>query len=681
MTKKRDIILTSALPYANGHIHIGHLVEYLLGDFWSRFQKMRGHNCLYICADDTHGTPIMISAKEKGITPKELIAGFQKDHERDFAAFDIEFDNYSSTDTEKNRQLATEFFEKIKAHNMIEERTLEQAYCEHDKMFLPDRFVKGTCPKCGAKDQYGDSCDHCSATYATTELVDGSCTICGNSPVSRQTNHLFFTLNKHKDFLEKWVPNHTSKEVSNKLAEWLSEDLQDWCISRDEPYFGFEIKGYPGKYFYVWLDAPIGYISSTALWCEKNGKKLLDVWNENTEIYHNIGKDIIYFHGLFWPAMLKTAGYATPKSLFVHGMLTVNGVKMSKSKGTFINASTYLKHLSKDYLRYYFAAKISNNISDFDLNFEDFAGRVNSDLIGKITNVASRGATMLHKLDGTLGKIDSDARHLIEKAEQLGEVIAEHYENRNFSKAVTQIRVIADDANKYFDEHEPWKLIKKDPEKTKMVLTTILNLFRKMAIYLKPILPSYAQKVEKLFKEPAYTWDDAAKFLENREIEPFKHLMKRLDPKNIEAIVDETKKAAKKSDKEKSKNKKKQKGEKEAAKAKKSDQGKQIEFSDFMKVDLRIAKILEAEAIEGADKLLRVTVDLGANKRQIIAGIKTAYNPEDLIGRLTVVVANLKPKKMRFGESNGMILAAGEGGKELFLLSPDAGAKPGDRVS
>lgn len=671
--QKRRIIITAALPYANGDIHLGHLLEHSIVDFWTRFQKMRGHECAFICADDTHGSPIMIAARNQNITPEELITRSHKDHERDFAGFEIQFDNYSSTNTAANKALTEEVYRKMEENGHIEIKQIEQAYCETDKMFLPDRFVRGSCPKCKTEDQYGDSCDECNATYSPLDLIDAKCTLCGNKPLSRKTEHLFFKLNNFKEYLESWVPKHCSKEVYNKLKEWFKEDLQDWCISRDAPYFGFEAPGHPGKYLYVWVDAPIGYISSTQEWCVSGGHKLEDYWrSKDTEIYHCIGKDIIYFHILFWPAMLKNAGYTTPNSVFVHGMLTVNGMKMSKSRGTFINASTYLKHLSPLYLRYYFASKIHSSIEDLDLSLNDFVARVNSDLIGKITNVASRGVTMLHKLDGVIGTLKGEGRQLVEAARNKGEIIASHYENRDFSKAIIEIRSIADDANKYFDNYEPWKLIKVDREKTKEVLTTIINLFRVMAVYLKPIIPSYVAECEKLFNEKPYTWDSAMVALENCKINKYSHLIKRLDSKKLDKIVEESK----------PKDEVRNTNTKEAANAP-SEIAPLIEFDDFMKVDLRVAKIVEARHVEKAAKLLQLTLDLGGGiTKNVFAGIKSAYKPEELEGRLTVMVANLQPRKMKFGVSEGMVVcASGATNKDLFLLTPDSGAKPGDRIS
>ncbi|HMN67972.1 MAG TPA: methionine--tRNA ligase [Bdellovibrionales bacterium] len=667
--QKRRIVATGALPYANGPIHIGHLVEYLQVDFWTRFQKMRGHECLYICADDTHGTPIMVKARELGVTPEAYIAQSQADHVKDFSDFGIEFDHFGSTNDPENKELAEQFYAKMKDAGHTEIRDIEQLYCDHDKMFLPDRFVKGTCPVCAAKDQYGDSCDVCGSTYAPIEMKDARCTLCGTKPVERKSSHVFFKLDHFRDFLKAWVPEHTSPEVANKLAEWTAGELRDWDISRDKPYFGFEIPGLKDKYFYVWVDAPIGYVSSTWNWCKKNGKHLKDYWQDpGTENYHFIGKDIVYFHCLFWPAMLKTAGYNLPREVFVHGMLTVNGEKMSKSKGTSVTARKYLQHLDPMYLRYYYACKINGNLHDVDLNLEDFASRVNSDLIGKITNLGSRGGQMLAKrLEGEMGKLSGEALKLVELAQSKSEEIARHYENRDFGKALTEIRALADEANRYFDERAPWKLINTDAEATREVLTSILNVFRMLTIYLAPVLPKYADRVAKLMNEKPYKWDDVSRVLTNHKIGEYEHLAVRIEMPKIQQMIQESKVTDVKPE--------------EAAPAKKSDAGGMIEIDDFMKVDLRIAKILSAEAVEGADKLLRLKVSLGElGERQIIAGIKAAYDPAALVGRLTVVVANLKPRQMKFGMSEGMVLAAGPGGKDLFILSPDAGAQPGQKV-
>jgi len=537
----RTIIATSALPYANGSIHLGHLVEYLQTDFWVRFQKMRGHQCLYICADDTHGTPIMIRARQEGITPEALIQKSQEEHLQDFTDFQIRFDEYSSTHTEDNKLMAERIFKAMEANKHTAVKTIAQNYCNHDKMFLPDRFVVGTCPACKAPDQYGDSCDKCGATYVPTDLIEPQCSICKNSPVLKDSEHIFFQLGDFQDFLKNWVPLHTQKEVNNKLKEWYEGELRDWDISRDAPYFGFEIPGHPGKYFYVWVDAPIGYLSTTKIWCDKKGIGFDDFWNgDQTEIYHFIGKDIVYFHALFWPAMLHNAKLKTPEQVFVHGFLTVNGEKMSKSKGTFISARTYLNHLDPTFIRYYYACKLGG-IEDIDLNLEDFSQRVNSDLIGKITNLGSRGAQMLNKkLDGVTSSLSEEGRKLVEDARGKSETIAELYESLNFSKAMTEIRDIADSANKYFDEKAPWKMIKEDPVATKKVLTDILHIFRILAIYLKPILPEYAAKVEKLFAQESFAWSALKDSVENHKIGAYEHIATRVDPKKVELLVEES---------------------------------------------------------------------------------------------------------------------------------------------
>ncbi|MBI2603744.1 MAG: methionine--tRNA ligase [Deltaproteobacteria bacterium] len=538
-------LVTSALPYANGDIHLGHLVEHLATDFWARFQKMRGHQCLTICADDTHGAPIMVAARKKGIAPEELIARTLQQHTKDFVDFQIHYDHYSTTHSETNRALCSHFYKKLKEGGHIFKRAVDQHYCETDKIFLPDRFVKGTCPRCGVENQYGDSCEACSAVYHSTELREPRCSICDSTPVVRASEQFFVKLEDFRPFLSEWVPQHTSAAVANKLQEWLSEELKDWCFTRDAPYFGFELPDAKGKYYYVWFDAPIGYVSSTKEWCEQRGLNFKDFWqNPEIEIHHNIGKDIVYFHTLFWPAMLKSAGFSTPTSIWVHGMLTVNGEKLSKSKGTFINARTYLNHLAPEYLRYYLACKLNQGVGDIDFNFEDFVGRVNSDLIGKITNIASRSAQMLHKqLEGRLAHLPArgEGAELIKKAHHESEGIAQLYEERNFAKALLSIRSLADLANKYFDDHKPWILVKEDKEKTREILTVALNLFRIVAVYLAPILPRYAEKVAQLFKEEPYTWESSQHAVENGELNPFSHLLSRLDPKAVEAIVEETK--------------------------------------------------------------------------------------------------------------------------------------------
>lgn len=679
LNNPRKILATGALPYANGSVHIGHMVEYTQADIWTRFQKMRGHDCIYICADDTHGTPIMIKARELGIRPEDFVAQSQKEHMQDFADFEIEFDHYSSTNSEENKILCEEIFLSLKKNGLISVRTIDQLFSEQDKMFLPDRFIKGTCPKCGEPDQYGDACDKCGATYSPTDMKDPRSAVTGAPLVLKPSEHIFFTLNKMREFLLNWIPKHTDSEVSNKQMEWFKEELRDWDISRDAPYFGFEIPGHPNKYFYVWVDAPIGYISSSWQWMKKHGRKLEDYWKStDAEIYHFIGKDITYFHTLFWPAMLEGAGFRTPTRVCVHGHLTVNGEKMSKSKGTSITARTYLNHMSPSYLRYYYACKLGHTPDDLDLSMDDFVSRVNSDLIGKITNLGSRGAQMLtKKMDGMMSKaLSPDGQKLVALAQSKSEVIAAHYEARDFAKAINEIRALADECNRYFDEKAPWKSLEADLEGTREVLTTTLNIFRILAIYLKPVLPSYVAKVEKLYGDKPYAWADAMTAKLGTKVNDYEHLATRIDPENIKKMIEASKviEAAK------------VKTAPAKPEAKKMDTPAAatpgtISFDDFAKVDLRIVKIIEAEEIKEADKLLRLKVDLGEGQtKQIIAGIKSAYKAEDLVGRLTVIVANLEPRKMKFGMSEGMVLAAGAGGSDLFIMSPDTGAKPGQKV-
>ncbi len=539
MSSKAPIIVTSALPYANNSLHLGHMVEYLQTDFWVRFQKAKGEDCIYICGDDTHGTPIMISAREKNITPEKLIADCKEEHLKDFKDFGVEFDHYSSTNSEKNKELVSKVYEALRDQGHTVQKSIKQLYCEHDKMFLPDRFVKGTCPSCKSEDQYGDSCDKCGATYSTNEVIAPKCSICSNEPVLKDSEHVFVKLSNFQSFLQKWVPEHTSKEVSNKLKEWIDGDLRDWDISRDEPYFGFKIPGYDDKYFYVWVDAPVGYIAGTFEWCEKNDQNFDHYWkNPDAKIYHFIGKDIIYFHSLFWPAMLSVTDFTLPSGVFVHGFLKVNGEKMSKSKGTFIKARTYLDKIDPLYLRYYFACKLNSGLDDIDLNLEDFVQRVNSDLIGKITNLGSRGGAMLgKKLDGKMGSLDEDAQKTLKFSKDKKEVILTHYENRDFAKAMEEIRSIADEANRYFDEKAPWKTIKEDPESARVVLTCILNVFRDLAIYLTPVIPEYSKKVATLFNEKGYNFGDLTRILENHEINKYEHLATRLDLDSVKSIL------------------------------------------------------------------------------------------------------------------------------------------------
>ncbi len=535
----RRIIVTSALPYANGDIHIGHLVEYLQTDFWVRFQKLRGHDCIYLCADDTHGTPIMIRARREQIAPETLIERSHARHVRDFTDFEIEFDNFHTTHSPENRALCEQIFKAMDAAGHVVCRDVPQLYCEHDGMFLPDRFVRGRCPICDAPDQYGDSCDLCGATYAPSDLADARCSLCGNPPVRRASEHLFVELEHFREWLRGWLPAHTARDVANKLLEWFDEPLRAWDISRDAPYFGFEIPGHPGKFFYVWLDAPVGYLASLQHWCERHGHSFEAYWNNpRAERYHFIGKDIVCFHCLFWPAMLRSAGFLQPDRVFVHGFLTVNGEKMSKSKGTFINARTYLDSLHPMYLRFYYACKLNATTDDVDLNLEEFAQRVNSELVGKITNLASRGAQMLHKrLDGLLGEPDADGEALLAEARARAETIAANYEGREFSRALVEIRDLADRANRHFDEAAPWLTVRTDPERARTTLTATLNCFRLLAIYLKPVLPSYVAGVEALFQEPPFTWESLTETRTHTTLAPYRYLAQRVEPAQIQQVV------------------------------------------------------------------------------------------------------------------------------------------------
>ena len=681
-TKKRRIVVTSALPYANGDIHLGHLVEYLQTDFWVRFQKMRGHECVYVCADDTHGTPVMVRSRAEGITPEELIARSYAQHTQDFSDFEIRFDSYYSTNSPENRAFSNAIYREMQKSGAIVARKLPQLYCEHDAMFLPDRFVKGLCPKCGAAGQYGDACDLCGQTYAAEELKEAACVICGRAPVMRDSEHLFFELEPYRDFLKAWIPKHTAPDVANKLLEWFDEPLRGWCISRDAPYFGFEIPGHPGKFFYVWVDAPIGYMASLQKWCNDHGEAFDDWWqNPKAELYHFIGKDIVRFHCLFWPTMLHVAEVKTPNQVFVHGFLTVNGEKMSKSKGTFVKARTYLDHLNPQDLRFYYACKLNGTTDDLDLNLGDFVNRVNSDLVGKITNLASRGAQMLHKsLGGATGTMDEEGRLLWERAVSCSEAVAAHYEARDFSKAMVVVRELADAANQYFDGRAPWALVKTDPEAARKVMTSILNLFRVLAIYLQPVLPAYAAKVARLFNEAPYAWTDVRKAIERAPISAYEYLATRVEQAAVDKVVEASRAVAAPAAAPAPKSAPAPAAA-PAAQAAAEPAKELIDYDTFAKVDLRVAKVLSAELVEGADKLLKLQLDLGeAKPRQVFAGIRKAYDPAQLVGRQVVMVANLAARKMRFGMSEGMILAAGNPDGALFVVSPDAGALPGAAV-
>jgi len=694
MREKRKIVVTSALPYANGDIHIGHLVEYLQTDFWVRFQKMRGHDCVYVCADDTHGTPVMIRARKEGITPEALIERSHASHLKDFTDFQVAFDNYYSTNAPENRELSNRIFLAAEKLGYISGKTSPQLYCEKCKMFLPDRFVKGTCPKCGAAGQYGDSCDKCGSTYAAEELGSPVCTTCGATPVAKDSEHIYFELEPQHEYLEKWIPGHTTSDISNKLLEWFREPLRGWCISRDAPYFGFEIPGHPGKFFYVWVDAPIGYIASLRNWCEKNGHNLEDYWpsgegamdRKDVELYHFIGKDIIRFHCLFWPGMLHAAGFRGPDKVFVHGFLTVNGEKMSKSKGTFVTARTYLDNLPPEALRYYYAAKLGGTADDMDLNLEDFVQRVNSDLVGKITNIASRSAQMLHKkLGGTLGALDQEGAELVAKCREAGETIAAFYEDRRFSQALVEITRLADAVNAYFDKKEPWKTVKTDLEATRVTLTAAMNAFRILAIYLKPVLPVYADKAMALFGEKEWTWDSTGAAVENVALGPYEYLASRIDAKQVEAMITAaTEKPADSGEVAHESRASKNKGNGERVTGNGCVPLKnEIAFPDFEKLDLRIGVVESCEIVPKSSKLLKFVLDAGAlGKRTIFSGIRGAYpDPSVLVGREVVFVANLAPRKMSVGVSEGMILFAGEPGVCGGALSPSSSAGGGTTVT
>jgi len=673
-TATRKILVTNALPYANGPIHIGHMLGYIQADIWVRFQKLRGHECHYVCADDAHGTPIMLKAQQLGIAPEQMIADMNQAHQADFADFHVAFDHYHSTHSDENRELAELIYTRLRDAGHIKTKTIEQLYDPQQEMFLPDRFVKGTCPKCGAEDQYGDNCDVCGATYAPTELKNPKSAVSGATPELRQSEHYFFDLPAFEQMLKEWTRSGSLQdEMANKLNEWFESGLQMWDISRDAPYFGFEIPDAPGKYFYVWLDAPIGYMGSFKHYCQTTGKAHFDdYWqlDSQAELYHFIGKDIIYFHSLFWPAMLKGASFRQPTNVWAHGFITVNGTKMSKSKGTFVMARTYLDHLDPDYLRYYFAAKLTNRIDDLDLNLTDFAQRVNADLVGKVVNIASRCAGFISKkFDGKLAASISDTS-LLDEFQAAAAGIAQAYEKREFSKAMRDIMALADKANFYIAEQEPWQLIK-DPSKQAQVheICSIgINLFRLLMIYLTPVVPALATRVQE-FLNDEFSWDNHQQLLTDHTISPFKALLQRIDMENVEAMIEDSKASATPAAAATSN------GELE-----RDPISAEINYDDFAKVDLRIALIANAEHVEGADKLLKLTLDLGGETRQVFAGIKSAYAPEQLIGQHTVMVANLAPRKMRFGLSEGMVLAAGPGGEELFILNPHAGAKPGMRV-
>ena len=675
---ERKILVTSALPYANGPIHLGHLVEYIQTDIWVRFQKQRGNPCYFVCADDTHGTPIMLKADREGITPEQLIAKVGKEHLADFTEFGVAFDNYHSTHSEENRTFSSLIYERLRDAGHISSRTITQAFDPVKNMFLSDRFIKGECPKCGAHDQYGDSCEACGATYAPTELKNAVSTISGAKPVDKDSVHYFFNLADFTDMLRTWTSaGHLQPEVRNKLAEWLDGGLQQWDISRDAPYFGFEIPDAPGKYFYVWLDAPIGYMASFKNFCSKQNLNFDEFWaqDSSTELYHFIGKDIIYFHALFWPAMLNGAKFRTPTAIFAHGFLTVNGEKMSKSRGTFITARTYLDHLNPEYLRYYFAAKLSAGVDDIDLNFDDLSQRVNSDLVGKVVNIASRCSGFISKRFENTLSVNCSEPALFQEFINANVTIAEFYEAREFGKAMREIMALADKANQFIDEKKPWLIAKQEGNEAELhdVCSMGINLFRLLTGFLKPVIPALATEVEIFLNINPQVWPANTQALLNHKINDFKPLMTRVEADKIAAIIE-----ASKENLEKTPDQQTQLPNIKAAIFEPI--AESIQFDDFAKLDLRIAKIIKADHIDGSDKLLQLTVDIGDETRNIFAGIKSAYAPEALEGKLTLVIANLAPRKMRFGTSEGMVLAAGPGGKDIWILSPDEGAIAGMRV-
>ena len=671
-TDRRTILVTSALPYANGSIHLGHMLEYIQTDIWVRYQKQSGNRCVYVCADDAHGTAIMLRAQTLGMTPEELIADVKAEHEADFSGFHIGFDHYSSTHTEANRYYSELIYTRVRDAGGIAVRTISQLFDPEKELFLADRYVKGVCPKCGADDQYGDNCEACGATYQASELKNPKSTLSGETPVLKDSQHLFFELGQHTDFLKEWTRSgRLQPEVANKLAEWIDGGLKSWDISRDAPYFGFEVPDHPGTYFYVWLDAPIGYMGAFKEWCDAYDFDFDSVWSpeSDAEVYHFIGKDIVNFHCLFWPAMLHQANFRTPTGVNVHGFVTVDGRKMSKSRGTFIKARTYLDHLDPEYLRYYFATKLSARVEDIDLSLEDFVQKVNSDLVGKLVNIASRTAGFISKKFA--GRLSSELANpdLVEAIRAKGPDIQEAFENREFSKATREIMALADDVNAWIAEVAPWQLAKNEatlPD-VQPICTTAINAFRLLVLYLKPVMPTLSDKVQHFLQVDRLDYESLNHTLLEHQIEAFTPLITRIEMKDVEAMIQPEATEIK-----------------ETTETSTSGAIEPIEaectIDDFAKVDLRVATIISAEAVEGADKLLKLTLDLGGEQRQVFSGIKAAYRAEDLVGRQTVMIANLAPRKMKFGLSEGMVLAAGPGGSEIYLLEPDQGANAGQRI-
>ena len=670
----RDILITSALPYANGPIHLGHMVEYIQTDIWARFQRMRGHNLNWVWADDAHGTPIMLRAQKEGLTPQQLIDRYHAEHKADFDDFLLSYDNFHSTHSDENREMAERIYCAARDNGHISVRTIAQLFDPEKEMFLPDRYVEGTCPNCGAENQRGDNCEVCAATYEPTDLINPTSMVSGATPVLKDSEQYYFKVSDFEDTLKAWLSNEQLQpEMVNKIQEWFEDGLRDWDISRNAPYWGFEIPDAPGKYFYVWLDAPIGYIASHKNLCARTGDDFERHWapDSTTELYHFIGNDIARFHTLFWPAMLKGAGMRLPNAVFCHGFLTVDGMKMSKSRGTAFQARTYLEHLNPEYLRYYYASKLSDGVDDIDLNLADFVARCNSDLVGKLVNIASRCASFISKrFDGKLAETLPEGT-LFQEASMQADAIAADFEARRYGHAMRAIMALADAANEYIATAEPWVAIKDESrlDEVQQSCTLGLNLFRQLAVYIAPVLPELAEKTADFFNTEALTWDDAQQPLLGHSINKFKPMLARIEPAKIDELVEATKTAA----------------EAQAAPTLTGPLADDpikdtIDYAAFDAVDLRVAKIVKAEPVEGADKLLRLTLDLGGEQRNVFAGIKSAYEPDDLTGKLTVMVANLAPRKMRFGVSEGMVLAAGPGGSDLYILNPDTGAQPGMRV-
>jgi len=679
--ESRRMLVTSALPYANGHIHIGHLVEYLQTDIWVRFQRSQGHRVVYVCADDTHGTAIMIRARREGRSETEVIADMQRDHTADFAGFGIAFDNYGSTNSPANRELCHSVWSSLRSAGLVAERDVTQLFDPEAGVFLADRFVKGSCPHCKSEDQYGDACEKCGTVYAATDLLNPKSTLSGATPELRSALHLFVEIEKLHGFLAEWTaaPGNLQPEIANYLkGHFLADALRAWDVSRPAPYFGFEIPDAPGNFWYVWFDAPIGYIASTAEWCAAHGENLDDWWkNPATEIRHFIGKDITYFHTLFWPAMLKTAGYQLPTRVQVHGFLTVNGEKMSKARGTMVRARSYLDYLDPAYLRYFYASKLSDKVDDIDLELNEFVTKVNADLVGKVVNLASRTARFVPTLSAEYPEDEG----LFARAAEAGREIAAAYDAHDFAKAMRSIMTLADRANEYLDRKEPWK-VKKDPAREaelRDICTVALNLYRQLVVYLAPVLPQLATDSAKLLGGRCDLWSAASEPLLGRSLGEFTHLMTRVDPKKVERMIEDSKDAAAaEAPAETTKTADPTDGGEALAK---DPLAETCSIDDFGKVDLRVARVVAADQVPEAKKLLKLTVSLGGDdRRTIFAGIKAAYEPEALVGRLVVIVANLAPRQMKFGLSEGMVLCAGAGGSELFVLSPDAGAKPGERV-